>query len=47
MQPKKKENLLKKIAGIFQHIGFRNEPWSPVDLVHTPTPPLTSPGSFT
>ena len=48
MQPKKKKEKLlkKKVAGIFQHSGFRNEPWSPIDLVHTPTPPLTSPGSL-
>ena len=29
----------KETVAIFQLSGFKYEPWSPLDLVHTPTPP--------
>ena len=34
--------LKKEMLGSLPQSGFKYEPWSPVALVHTPTPPLTS-----
>ena len=46
MQPNNLKRLKKELLVSFQHSGFQYEPWSPVALVHTPSPSLSSPESL-